>query len=174
MKPRKVLALAALGWASLAVAACAGQSGSGPAGSGSSLSVRSSGPAGAPGGAATKSAAGAGYAPATGLQPAAPAPVKSPLPPGVGEGPRVIRTAQITLTVGAGHFDSTLTRLISLVGQEGGYIAGTDAGSTAGPIRTGVVTFEVPAPTFQDALDKLRGLGRLQDVGILGEDVSAE
>src|SRR5690348_11878859 len=43
------------------------------------------------------------------------------------QGPPVIRTAQLSITVGSGLFDSKLQAVRTLVESEGGYIAGTDA-----------------------------------------------
>src|SRR5947209_7697910 len=75
------------------------------------------------------------------------------------QGPPVIRQAQLNLTVGSGLFDSKLAQVRTLVESEGGYIAGTDA--QAGPnndtqnsqIRTGVISFMVPAAHFDDTID---------------------
>src|SRR5438477_5571867 len=71
-------------------------------------------------------------------------------------GPPVIRQAQLSMTVGNGLFDSKLTQVRTLVESEGGYIAGTDAqanpatSSEDTQIRTGVISFMVPAAHFDD------------------------
>ncbi|MGH7904480.1 MAG: DUF4349 domain-containing protein [Candidatus Dormibacteraceae bacterium] len=160
---------AALGWVALLVAAC-GQGAAVPSGSGAS--VHALGPRSGSAARSYSPAGTAGVAAPGGV--AVPSNKQSAPPPGVGEGPRVIRTARLTLEVGAGHFDSSLDRVMSLVSEEGGYIAGSDAGSASGPIRHGVITFEVPAARFQDSIARLRKMGRLQDLNIQGQDVSAQ
>jgi uncharacterized protein DUF4349 len=96
------------------------------------------------------------------------------------QGPPVIRTAQLSITVGSGLFDSKLQAVRTLVESEGGYIAGTDAqASPAGTpentsIRTGVISFMVPAAHFDDAIDQLTKVGKVQSEHITGTDVSAQ
>ncbi|HET9781426.1 MAG TPA: DUF4349 domain-containing protein [Candidatus Dormibacteraeota bacterium] len=96
------------------------------------------------------------------------------------QGPPVIRTAQLAITVGSGLFDSKLASVRSLVEGEGGYIAGTDAQAspTDNPentqIRTGVISFMVPAAHFDDTIDQLSKVGKVQSEHITGTDVSAQ
>jgi len=96
------------------------------------------------------------------------------------QGPPVIRTAQLSVTVGSGLFDSKLQAVRTLVESEGGYIAGTDAQAspTDTPentsIRTGVISFMVPAAHFDDAIDQLSKVGKVQSEHITGTDVSAQ
>ncbi len=93
------------------------------------------------------------------------------------QGPQVIRQAQLTLSVGSGQFDSKLTDLRTVVEQEGGFIAGTDAQSnptTDESIRTGVITFMVPAAKFDETIDLLAKMGKVKNEHISGNDVSAQ
>jgi hypothetical protein len=97
------------------------------------------------------------------------------------QGPPVIRQAQLAITVGSGLFDSKLQSVRTLVESEGGYIAGTDAqaspdsqNASDGQIRTGVVSFMVPAAHFDDTIDQLSHVGKVQNVHITGNDVSAQ
>jgi len=94
------------------------------------------------------------------------------------QGPLVIRQAQLTVTVGSGAFDSKLADVRRLVESEQGYIAGTDAAvnpeNTDDHIRTGVITFMVPADKFDDTIDQLSRLGKVQNEHISGQDVSAQ
>jgi hypothetical protein len=96
------------------------------------------------------------------------------------QGPPVIRTAQLSITVGSGLFDSKLQAVRTLVESEGGYIAGTDAQATPADtsentsIRTGVISFMVPAAHFDDAIDQLSKVGKVQNEHITGTDVSAQ
>ncbi|HEY8635095.1 MAG TPA: DUF4349 domain-containing protein [Candidatus Dormibacteraeota bacterium] len=93
------------------------------------------------------------------------------------QGPQVIRTAQLTVTVGAGLFDSKLASVRALVQLQGGFISGTDAQAnpvTNDQIRTGVISFMVPAAKFDDTIDQLSKLGKVQNEHISGNDVSAQ
>ncbi len=93
------------------------------------------------------------------------------------QGPQVIRQAQLAISVKSGSFDSSLQAVRARVELEQGYISGTDA--QANPvsndqIRTGVVSFMVPASKFDETIDALSNLGRVQTVHITGNDVSAQ
>jgi hypothetical protein len=93
------------------------------------------------------------------------------------QGPQVIRTAQLTISVGSGLFDSKLAGVRALVQLQGGFISGTDAQAnpvTNDQIRTGVITFMVPAAKFDDTIDQLAKLGKVQNEHISGNDVSAQ
>jgi hypothetical protein len=93
------------------------------------------------------------------------------------QGPQVIRQAQMTITVGSGSFDSKLAGVRALVQLQGGFISGTDAQAnpvTNDQIRTGVITFMVPADKFDDTITQLSGMGKVQNEHISGQDVSAQ
>jgi hypothetical protein len=94
------------------------------------------------------------------------------------QGPQVIRQAQLTINVNSGSFDSKLAAVRALVQLEQGFISGTDAqASPANPndqIRTGVISFMVPAAKFDDTIDQLSKLGKVQNEHISGNDVSAQ
>jgi hypothetical protein len=94
--------------------------------------------------------------------------------PPIGEGPRVIRTAQIAVEVKNGTFDSTVDKLFVLSTSLGGYISGTVAAADTGALRTGTITFQVPSDKFKDAVTKVRALGTVQNLAIGGQDVSAQ
>ena len=94
-------------------------------------------------------------------------------------GPPVIRQAQLSITVGNGTFDSKLASVRTLVENQGGYIAGTDAQANPvtdqpAQIRTGVINFMVPAAHFDATIDELSKVGKVQGVHITGTDVSAQ
>jgi len=93
------------------------------------------------------------------------------------QGPQVIRTAQLTVTVGSGLFDRKLADVRALVQLQGGFISGTDAQAnsvTNDQIRSGVISFMVPAAKFDDTIDKLSTMGKVQNEHISGNDVSAQ
>src|SRR5260370_26411371 len=94
------------------------------------------------------------------------------------QGPLVIRQAQLTVSVSSGSFDNKLADVRHLVELEQGFIAGTDA--QVNPqlpddhIRTGVISFMVPAKNFDETIDAVAKLGTVQNEHISGQDVSAQ
>jgi hypothetical protein len=93
------------------------------------------------------------------------------------QGPQVIRQAQLTISVTSGSFDSKLADVRALVQLEQGFISGTDAQSnpvTNDQIRTGVISFMVPADKFDQTIDQLTKFGKVQTEHISGNDVSAQ
>ena len=103
-----------------------------------------------------------------------PLPVPADVVPPIGEGPRVIRTAQIAVEVHNGAFDGTLDKLFALSTSLGGYISGSVANSDSGSLRTGTITFQVPTDKFSEAVSDVRALGTVQNLAIGGQDVSAQ
>jgi hypothetical protein len=93
------------------------------------------------------------------------------------QGPQVIRQAQLQISVKSGSFDSSLSDVRHLVESENGYIAGTDAQVNpvaSDQIRSGVITFMVPADKFDATIDALSKFGKVQNEHISGQDVSAQ
>jgi hypothetical protein len=163
---KKVLVIIAI---LVAAAACGGASSTSGGGSTTSLSAgpaQSSGSVGAP----TKISAQPGSVGTAN-------PPLSDVVPAI-QGPQVIRQAQLTINVNSGSFDSKLAAVRALVQLEQGFISGTDAqASPANPndqIRTGVISFMVPAAKFDDTIDQLSKLGKVQNEHISGNDVSAQ
>ena len=141
-------------------------------GAGSTASSRAGGGASAP----QYGAKTVGGAPSIGVAQGsvAPVPVQSDVVPPIGEGPRVIRTAQIGVEVRNGAFDTTLDKLFALSTNLGGYISGSVANSDSGSLRTGTITFQVPTDKFSQAVSDVRALGTVQNLAIGGQDVSAQ
>jgi Domain of unknown function (DUF4349) len=115
----------------------------------------------------------------------APAPAKSttggasdattPVAPATAEGPRVQKNASLTLTVSNGAFDSSLDRVVALVDSRGGYISGSLAQADSGDrVRSGQVTFQVPADRFGEVLAQVKKVGTLQHQAINSNDVSLQ
>jgi hypothetical protein len=132
----------------------------------------------------TSTATGSNFTAPAGQAPAGQAGAAQPargdvLPPQPGptlpEGPRVQRTASLTLEVANGRFDASLDRVIALMRNEGGYISGSQADADdARRLRSGQVTFQVPASKFDDVLAGLKRLGTAQSIRIGGNDVSLQ
>jgi hypothetical protein len=93
----------------------------------------------------------------------------------VPEGRRVQRSAQLTLQVGNGAFDSSWDRVTSLMQSQGGYVSGSQAQADGSDrLRSGVVTFQVPSDRFDATLAGLRRLGKAESIQISGTDVSSQ
>jgi hypothetical protein len=151
------------------VVACGG----GSAATTSSRNSGGSGFTGAPGGTAksvTAPAVGSTAQDAT----TPPIATTTDIVPPIGEGPRVIRTAQVAVEVKNGSFDGTLDKLFTISTGLGGYISGTSAVADTGSLRTGTITFQVPTDKFNDAISQVRALGTVQNLVIGGQDVSAQ
>jgi Domain of unknown function (DUF4349) len=159
------------------VVACGGQSAS---------NATTSGPAPARGGAGYAGTTNAGGSAKSVTGSALPAPNGAPqdvvqpglapsdVVPPVGEGPRVIRTAQIGVEVKNGDFDSTVDKLFAISSSLGGYISGSAASADTGSLRNGTITFLVPTEKFTEAVRQVRALGTVQNLAIGGQDVSAQ
>ncbi len=102
------------------------------------------------------------------------APIQQPVPV---QGPMVIKQASLLVSVTTGSFDQKLASVRALVQLEQGFVSGTEAQAnpdTNGRIRSGVITFMVPANKFDDTIDQLSKLGQVQNEHISGQDVSAQ
>ncbi len=121
----------------------------------------------------TTSGSGYGGKAATGQ--ATPAQTSQSLPTQVpGEGPKVIRTANVSLEVRNGTFDSAYDNLVSTMLDLKGYVSGTDAQADTGALRSGTLTFQVPEASFQEALTRIRKLGTVKHIHVGGQDVSLQ
>jgi hypothetical protein len=109
----------------------------------------------------------------TAVKPAQDTVVPAATPP---EGPRVQRSARIALQVPNGRFDATLTGVMTVVEQAGGYISGSDAQAPddGQPLRSGQATFQVPASSFERVISDVRKRGTAQTISISGNDVSQQ
>jgi len=94
----------------------------------------------------------------------------------VPEGPRVQRSASITLQVPNGRFDGSLDEVIAVAEEAGGYISGQNAQAAdqGQPLRSGQVTFQVPADRFDSVVMDIQKKGTAQNVVISGNDVSQQ
>jgi hypothetical protein len=159
---KKVLVIIAI----LVAAAACGAGGTSSSGGGSSAAY----------GPAQQNALSGAPSKSNGSTDSANPPVNSAVP--AIQGPQVIRQAQLTISVGAGTFDSKLAAVRALVQLQQGFISGTDAqASPTNPneqIRSGVISFMVPADKFDDTIDQLSRLGKVQNEHISGNDVSAQ
>jgi hypothetical protein len=162
------------------VVACGGQSASNGTTSGPSTAGSGAGVAGHAGatnaGGSAKSVTGSAATVPNGAPQGVVQPGLAPsdVVPPVGEGPRVIRNAQIGVEVKNGDFDSTVDKLFAISTNLGGYISGSAASADTGSLRNGTITFLVPTDKFTEAVSEVRALGTVQNLAIGGQDVSAQ
>jgi hypothetical protein len=77
--------------------------------------------------------------------------------------------------VANGSFERSLDRVVNLMRGQGGYVSGSDAQADTGDrLRSGQVTFQVPADKFDATIAGLRQLGTAQSIRITGTDVSTQ
>ena len=112
----------------------------------------------------------------TGLVTGTPTSAQVPSNPGVPvtEGPRVIRTGDLTLEVKKGAFDSSYQSALDTVTALGGYLQSAQAQADQGPLQAGTVTFAVPSDRFQQALEQLKKIGVEKAIHVSGQDVSLQ
>ena len=93
---------------------------------------------------------------------------------GIPQGPaveisRVIRTAELELSIPRDGFDDRFGEVTDVAEDNGGFVANSTARE-----RSGSVTIRVPADRFADTLRELRELGDVEVQSIRGQDVTAE
>lgn len=97
---------------------------------------------------------------------------EAPPPDEIGVGPRVIKTAEVTLEVRDGAFQDAFGDAQQVARRYSGFVT---ASATSGQqSRSGRVTLRVPAAQFEAALKDLHALGRVRSEDVRGEDVTAE
>jgi hypothetical protein len=78
--------------------------------------------------------------------------------------------------VASGRFDQAINRVLTLVDQEGGFVAGSGGvqPATGSSSRTGQLSFQVPTAKFDATLVALRKLGDTRRFDVSGTDVSTQ
>jgi hypothetical protein len=124
---------------------------------------------------AASPSAGAGHAAST---PAVTTPTVPPtLPAGaVGQPSRIEQTGTLGLSVGRGDLGRTMTRLTSLAGASGGFVASsqTQSGAATGSTPSGTITLQVPVDDFATVLQQAQALGKTSDLTTKATDVTGQ
>ncbi|MGH2723251.1 MAG: DUF4349 domain-containing protein [Actinomycetota bacterium] len=89
-----------------------------------------------------------------------------------GTGPKVIKTAKLTLEVREGRFQDAFADAQTIAAQHGGFVSAS--GTTGQDARSGNLTIRVPVGGFESALADLKELGVLRSESVEGQDVTAE
>jgi Domain of unknown function (DUF4349) len=87
-------------------------------------------------------------------------------------GPRVIKTAAITLQLEVGTFEHAMQTATLVAAGHGGFVASSR--SSGERLLTGTIVVRIPADQFEAALDELRGMGTVVGEELSGQDVSAQ
>jgi len=106
-----------------------------------------------------------------------PTPTSPSLPSGaVGQPSKIEQTGALGLSVGRGDLDRTMTRLTSLAGAFGGFVASsqTQSGSGTGGAPYGSITLQVPVNDFSTVLKQAQALGRTSDLTTKATDVTGQ
>jgi hypothetical protein len=90
----------------------------------------------------------------------------------VAAGPKVIKTASLTIDLAEGRFDKAFADASMAASRHGGFIASSST-SRFDEARTASLVIRVPADRFDQALASLRELGDVVAEDASGEDVSA-
>jgi hypothetical protein len=90
----------------------------------------------------------------------------------VGQSAKIEQTGSLTLTVGRGKLNQTVTQLTTLAGAYGGFVANSQTQSGASP--SGSVTLQVPVNNFATVLKRAQALGKTSDVATKATDVTGQ
>jgi Domain of unknown function (DUF4349) len=90
-------------------------------------------------------------------------------------GPQVVKTASLRISVKRGEFDGAIDEAGSIAAGLGGFVVSSSAsqGSEKRLVR-GTIVVRVPARSYDDAVESLRGLGKVEARNESGQDVSQE
>ncbi len=129
-------------------------------------------------------AAGGGAGSPSGPAVAAPAPesgtARQPLPdiPSVPQGGsvtgRVIKNISLEIKIKSDEFQRQFARAGSLAEQFGGFVTNSQVSETDGRLASGTLTIRVPSDRFEEAVSRLKGLGKVTAEDRSGQDVSKE
>ena len=106
-----------------------------------------------------------------------PTPTSPSLPSGaVGQPSKIEQTGALGLSVGRGDLDRTMTRLTSLAGAFGGFVASsqTQSGAGTGGAPYGSITLQVPVNDFSTVLKQAQALGKTSDLTTKATDVTGQ
>ena len=94
--------------------------------------------------------------------------------PSIPQSPKMIKTANISIEVGKGEFEKKFEEAAMVADQVGGYVTKSDTSGQKGELISGTVTLRVPSKRFEDAIKRVKKLGKVQKAATGGEDVSEE
>jgi hypothetical protein len=90
-------------------------------------------------------------------------------------GPQIVKTATLRLGIGHGSFDDKAAEAHVVADSLGGFVVESFASQGSGKrIAEGSLVMRIPAESYDAALSRLRGLGKVERLEESGQDVSKE
>ena len=126
---------------------------------------------GAPANEVAPTSGGAGVRDAKGIAP--PSPGSAVVAP---TGPRIVRTADVSVKVGKDGFQAAFDRVTAIATTNGGYVTASSTATTGGKgrARAGQLTLRAPVDKFDDVRRAIGQLGTVEAESSRGEDVSGQ
>ncbi|HEX9311635.1 MAG TPA: DUF4349 domain-containing protein [Actinomycetota bacterium] len=87
-------------------------------------------------------------------------------------GPRIVKTASLSLRVKDGTFEQRFQDATLVAGRYGGYVSSSE--TATGKHHSGTLVLRVPADRFEAALGDLKRLGTVGEERVSGQDVTAQ
>src|SRR6185312_405497 len=93
----------------------------------------------------------------------------------VSVGPQIVKTASLGLGIAHGSFDDKVGEAHAVADSFGGFVVQSFASQGSGNrIAEGSLVLRIPAESYDAALSRLRGLGKVESLEESGQDVSKE
>jgi hypothetical protein len=90
-------------------------------------------------------------------------------------GPQIVKTATLRLGIGQDSFDDKASEAHAVADSFGGFVVESFASQGSGKrIAEGSLVMRIPAESYDVALSRLRGLGKVERLEESGQDVSKE
>jgi hypothetical protein len=87
-------------------------------------------------------------------------------------GPRIVKTASLSLRVKDGTFEQRFQDATLVAGRYGGYVSSSE--TATGKHHSGTLVLRVPAERFESALGDVKRLGTVGEERVSGQDVTAQ
>ena len=87
---------------------------------------------------------------------------------------RVIKNISLEIRIKKDQFQRQFSRAGSLAEQFGGFVTNSQVSETDGRLASGTLTIRVPSNRFEEAVGRLKGLGKVTAEDRSGQDVSKE
>jgi hypothetical protein len=87
-------------------------------------------------------------------------------------GPKVIKTADLSLQLKAGTFSRQFQEVASIAARHAGFVASSS--TSEAKLRSGTIVVRVPADQFEAAMGELQALGKVRSQKLSGNDVTAQ
>ena len=90
-------------------------------------------------------------------------------------GPQIVKTASLSLGIAHGTFEDKVGEAHTVADSYAGFVVESFASQGSGKrIAEGSLVLRIPADSYDEALSRLRGLGKVEDIEESGQDVSRE